>query len=213
MYRKCIKRLFDICIGIAGLIPLAISFLVIAPAIYCTDRGSIFYNAGRIGKGGRIFKMYKYRTMKMNAPDIRLADGSTYNGEDDPRVTRVGRVLRRTSMDELPQLINVLNGTMSLIGPRPDTEDCLGKYPEDVKIFLSVRPGITGYNQAFFRNHADAAEKMKNDAYYAVHYSFRMDLKIFLKTISTVLKRENVYRDTSDEDEAMKKVHEFMGRQ
>lgn len=99
--------------------------------------------------------------MKKNAPDIRLADGSTYNGVDDPRVTRVGRFLRSTSIDEIPQILNMLKGEMSLIGPRPDPPDWLERYPSEVRIFLQVRPGLTGYSQAFFRNSVDGNEKMK----------------------------------------------------
>lgn len=128
-----------------------------------------------------------------------MADGSTYNGEDDPRVTKVGKILRKTSVDELPQLLNILKGDMSLIGPRPDPPDWLDKYPKDIRVFLEVRPGITGYSQAYFRNSADGEEKMRNDAYYAIHCSFIMDIKIFLKTILTVLGHENTYKDANKE--------------
>ena len=118
MYKAFFKRLFDILIGLVGLPFFLIVFVVFAPIIYFTDKGPIFYNAERIGKDGKLFKMYKFRSMIVNAPDIRLADGSTYNGEDDPRVTKVGRFMRKTSVDELPQLLNVLLGDMSLIGER-----------------------------------------------------------------------------------------------
>ena len=153
--------------------------------------------------------MYKFRSMYVNAPDIRLADGSTYNGEDDPRVTKIGKFMRNTSIDELPQILNLLNGTMSLIGPRPDPPDWLEKYPEDIKIFLTVKPGLTGYSQAYYRNSADGEEKMKNDAYYARHISFIMDVKIFFKTIAIVLGHDNTYKDTSNEEEAMKQVEKL----
>ena len=122
--------------------------------------------------------MFKFRTMIVNAPDIRLSDGSTYNGDDDPRITRVGRFLRKTSIDELPQILNVLLGDMSFIGPRPDPVDWLDKYSEKEKIILSVRPGITGYNQAYYRNSADGAMKLKNDVYYAENISFSLDLSL-----------------------------------
>jgi len=133
--------------------------------------------------------------MIVNAPDIRLSDGSTYNGDDDPRITRVGRFLRKTSIDELPQILNVLLGDMSFIGPRPDPVDWLDKYSEKEKIILSVRPGITGYNQAYYRNSADGAMKLKNDVYYAENISFSLDMKIFFKTIKTVLLHENINVD------------------
>ena len=119
--------------------------------------------------------------MKVNAPDIRLEDGSTFNGENDPRVTKIGKFLRKTSIDELPQFLNVLVGQMSIIGPRPDPLDWLDRYPDDIKVFLTVRPGITGYSQAYFRNSADGYEKMQNDAYYAKNLSFGLDVKIFLR--------------------------------
>lgn len=202
MYKNCIKRLFDILISLMALPALLVVLIVFAPIIYFTDKGPVFYNAQRIGKDGKLFKMYKFRSMYVNAPDIRLADGSTYNGEDDPRVTPVGRFIRKTSIDELPQILNILLGDMSLIGPRPDPPDWLERYPEDIKVFLSVRPGITGYSQAYFRNSADGEGKMKNDAYYARHCTFWMDVKIFFKTIATVLLAENTYKDTENEERA-----------
>lgn len=130
--------------------------------------------------------------MIMNAPDIRMENGDTYNGDDDPRVTKIGRFMRKTSIDEIPQFLNVLNGTMSFIGPRPDTPDFLQVYEEKYPSVLTIKPGITGYNQAYFRNSIDGAEKMRNDNYYAEHLTFWMDVKIVFKTIKTVLFRENV---------------------
>lgn len=206
MYKNFVKRLLDLIIGLLGF-PFFITILIIfAPIIYITDRGPVFYNAKRIGKNGKLFMMYKFRSMYVNSPDIRLVDGSTYNGEDDPRVTKVGKFLRVTSIDELPQLLNMINGTMSLIGPRPDPPDWLGKYPNDIKVFLTVRPGLTGYSQAYFRNSANGIEKMKNDAYYATHCSFLTDLRIFFKTIEVVFARDNAYKETNDEEEAKKQA-------
>lgn len=203
MYRKYIKRILDLIVGILGFPFFLISLIIFGPIIKATDKGPVFYNAKRIGKDGKLFKMFKFRSMKVNAPDIRLADGSTYNGEDDPRVTKVGKFMRATSVDELPQILNVLNGTMSLIGPRPDPPDWLNRYPEDIKVFLTVRPGITGYCQAYWRNGADGEEKMKADAYYAKHVSFLFDLKIFFKTIQMVLGHGNTYKDLSNEKDAV----------
>jgi lipopolysaccharide/colanic/teichoic acid biosynthesis glycosyltransferase len=131
--------------------------------------------------------------MIVNAPDIRLPDGSTYNAEDDPRVTKIGKFLRKTSIDELPQIFNVLKGEMSFIGPRPDPVDWLNKYTEEEKVFLTVKPGITGYNQAYFRNSVDANTKIKNDIFYAENISFILDLKILLKTLQTVFSRQNIH--------------------
>ena len=197
MYEHFWKRLIDVLIAVMALPFFLLAFIVVAPFILLEDGAPIFYNADRIGKDGKVFKMYKFRSMKKNAPDIRLADGSTYNGEDDPRVTKIGKILRKTSVDELPQILNILKGDMSLIGPRPDPTDWLEKYPPEVKVFLKVRPGITGYSQAYYRNSADGETKMKNDVYYAQNCSFLLDIKIFFKTIAVVLEHENTYKDTS----------------
>lgn len=192
MYIHFFKRIVDFIIGLCALPFVVLIIVIVGPFIYYEDRGPIFYKAKRIAKGGKIFSMYKFRSMIMNAPDIRLENGDTYNGEDDPRVTKVGRFMRKTSIDEIPQFLNVLNGTMSFIGPRPDTPDFLHVYEEQYPAVLTIKPGITGYNQAYFRNSIDGAEKMKNDNYYAEHLSFWMDVKIMFKTIKTVLFRENV---------------------
>jgi len=210
MYKSCIKRILDLLIGIVAFPFFLIAFIIFGPIIKATDKGPIFYNAKRIGKNGKLFKMFKFRSMYVNAPDIRLADGSTYNGEDDPRVTKVGKFMGATSIDELPQILNILNEKIRLIGPRPDPPDWLDKYPEDIRVFLSVRPGLTGYSQAYFRNGADGEQKMKNDAYYAKHVSFIFDVKIFFKTITTVLGHEGTYKDTSTgEEEAIKQAEDF----
>lgn len=191
MYYKYIKRLLDFCTALI-LLPILLCCILFCRLLILSP---LFYNAPRLGKNGKPFKMFKFRTMIVNAPDIRLSDGSTYNGDDDPRITRVGRFLRKTSIDELPQILNVLLGDMSFIGPRPDPVDWLDKYSEKEKIILSVRPGITGYNQAYYRNSADGAMKLKNDVYYAENISFSLDMKIFFKTIKTVLLHENINVD------------------
>ncbi|MBR2311937.1 MAG: sugar transferase [Clostridia bacterium] len=209
MYKKFFKRLFDVILALLALPFVLFSIVVFAPIIYFTDKGPVFYNAQRVGKDGKPFKMYKLRSMYVDAPDIRLSDGSTYNGEDDPRVTPIGRFIRKTSIDELPQIINVLQGRMSWIGPRPDPLDWLDRYPEDVKEFLTVRPGITGYSQAYFRNSVDGIEKMKNDVYYARNCSLLLDVKILIKTVAVVLKRENTYKDTSIEENPEKQEMEL----
>lgn len=208
MYERFFKRLIDFLIALIAMPFFFVLFVPVALCIVIDDGFPVFYNAKRIGRYGKLFKMYKFRSMKNNAPDIRLADGSTYNGEDDPRVTKIGKILRSTSIDELPQLLNMLKGDMSLIGPRPDPPDWIDKYPDNIKVFLKVRPGLTGYSQAYFRNSVDGEEKMKNDAYYATHCSFIMDVKIFFKTIMTVLGHESTYKDSTKEanqlDEASK---------
>ena len=195
MYKHFIKPIVDFCLALVALPLVSLVIIVVAPFIWFDDKGPIFYAGKRIGYKGRPFGMLKFRSMKVNAPDIRLEDGSTYNGDDDPRVTKVGRFLRKTSLDEIPQLLNVLVGQMSLIGIRPDPLDWLEKYNEHERVILTVKPGITGYNQAYFRNGADGELKLKNDVYYAEHISFWLDVKIFFKTIKTVLFRENINID------------------
>ena len=192
MYVHFFKRVIDFVVALCLLPFFCIIYICLAPFYFFMDRGPMFYSGKRLGRYGKPFPMHKFRSMKVNAPDIRLADGSTYNGDDDPRVTKVGRFMRKTSIDEIPQFLNVLNGTMSFIGPRPDTPDFLHVYEEKFPAVLTIKPGITGYNQAYFRNSIDGAEKMKNDNYYAEHLSFWMDMKIMFKTIKTVLFRENV---------------------
>lgn len=193
MYKKYFKRFLDICFSLIGILIFFLAFIVVAPIIYMTDKGPIFYNAKRLGIYGKPFKMYKFRSMKVNAPDIRNEDGSTYNSDDDPRVTKIGRIMRKTSIDELPQFINVFLGQMSLIGPRPDPLDDMEIYTQEQKEKLKVRPGITGYNQAYFRNTITQDKKFENDVYYAKNISFILDVKIFIKTIITILRHDNVY--------------------
>ena len=176
-----------------------IIILVIAPFIYLEDRGSVFYLAPRRGRYGKIFKMFKLRSMKMNAPDIRNADNSTYNSPDDPRITKIGKFIRKTSIDELPQFFNVLIGDMSFIGPRPVTIDRpLEEYDEKRRKRLEVRPGITGYSQAYFRNSITNEEKLEKDAVYAQHVTFLGDFKIILATINTVVFRKNIYNKKNE---------------
>lgn len=192
MYRHFFKRIFDIIIGLCAFPFVLLFILIFGPIIWLQDIGSIFYAGKRIGRNGKLFGMLKFRSMKVNAPDIRMANGDTYNGDDDPRVTKIGRFMRKTSIDEIPQFLNVLVGQMSFIGPRPDLPDILEVYQKEYPDILTIKPGITGYNQAYFRNSIDGAEKMKNDDYYAKHLTFWVDVKIVFKTIKTVLFRENI---------------------
>jgi len=196
MYKRFWKRLIDIVIGLLALPFVILIVLVFGPIIFLTDKGPIFYNAERLGKNGKTYKMFKLRSMRVNAPDLRNVDGSTFNGENDPRVTKIGRILRKTSLDEFPQFLNVLKGDMSIIGPRPFVTTHYYGYEslsDQMKKRLEVRPGITGYSQAYFRNSITQEEKIANDVYYVEHISLLFDLKIFFKTVFSVLKRENIY--------------------
>lgn len=195
MYKHFFKRIFDIIVGLCALPFVLLLIIIIGPIIYFTDRGPIFYNGPRIGLNGKVFKMCKFRSMRVNAPDLRTADGSTYNGDDDPRVTKVGRFLRKTSLDEIPQFLNVLAGQMSFVGNRPDTPRMLDVYTEEQKKWLLItKPGITGYSQAYYRNSTTCEEKIANDIYYAKNESFLLDVKIVFRTVRTVLFRENINR-------------------
>lgn len=205
MYKRYIKRLLDVLISILCMPFFLILLIIIAPIIYITDRGPIFYNAYRLGKNGKIFKMYKFRSMKENAKDIRNEDGSTYNGEDDPRVTKIGKILRKTSIDEIPQILNVLKGDMSFVGPRPDLPEHINLYEENEKRKLEIKPGISGYNQAYYRNSVSWKDRIKNDIYYIDHISFLLDLKIILKTVWTVFKHKGIYIDKKQENEEINK--------
>lgn len=200
MYR-IIKRILDILFSLI-LLPIVFIFVIlIGIAIKIEDGGPIFYLSDRIGKDGKIFKMIKFRSMKVNAPDIRLKDGSTYNSENDERVTRIGKFIRKTSIDEIPQAINILKGDMSFVGPRPDSAMWLNNYTEEERIILTVRPGITGYNQAINRNSVGTKEKLKNDIIYVKNMSFLFDFKILLMTLKGVLLSRNVYRDEIKDQE------------
>ena len=194
MYRKFLKRIIDFCIALVAMPFMLPITLVVGLAIVVDDRGSVFYLAPRRGLNGKNFRMIKFRSMKMNAPDIRNSDNSTYNAPDDPRITRVGRIIRSMSVDEFPQLLNVLIGDMSLIGPRPVTIDRpLEQYDEKRWKRLTVRPGITGYSQAYFRNSISNEEKLEKDAEYVGNVTFLGDLRIILATIKTVLFHKNIY--------------------
>lgn len=146
MYKRFFKRVVDLAIALIALPFWLVVLIIIGPLIYLEDRGPMFYNAPRLGKDGKVFTMYKFRSMKANAPDIRNEDGSTFNTEDDPRLTRIGRFIRKTSLDETPQILNVIKGDMSIIGPRPDLPEHMELYKGDERRKLEVRPGITGYN-------------------------------------------------------------------
>ncbi len=194
MYRNLFKRLIDIIAGVCLLPFILILSIIVWVFILFDDRGPLFYSAPRMGKNGKIFKMFKFRSMRVNSPDIRNSDGSTYNGDSDPRVTKVGKFLRSTSIDEIPQFINVLIGDMSLIGPRPSlTTTPYEKYNDIRKKRVSVRPGVTGYSQAYFRNSITQDEKFEHDCMYVDSISFNNDLKIIIKTVKSVLHKDNIY--------------------
>lgn len=196
LYRCFFKRFIDVTICLIGLPFFVLIFVVFAPIIWLSDFGPVFFIADRLGKKGKIFKMYKFRSMRVDSPNWLNSDGSTYNGKNDPRVTRIGKFMRKTSLDETPQLLNVLLGQMSIIGPRAfmvtkplNYDDLDDKH----KLRLEVLPGISGYSQAYFRNSATVEEKVEHDVYYVEHLSFMFDVKIFFKTILSVVSLKNIY--------------------
>ncbi len=192
-YQKVVKRIFDILFCLIGLPFVLIISIPVIIAIKIEDGGPIFYSSKRLGVGFKEYGMLKFRSMKVNAADLRNEDGSTFNSKNDNRVTRVGRIIRETSIDELPQILNILCGQMSFIGPRAGDVESKDTYEEDEKDKLLIRPGLTGYTQAYYRNNLGVREKRLYDAWYAHNVSFWLDIKIFFKTVQTVLLRKNVY--------------------
>ena len=192
-YAKFVKRFFDIFISLLVLPFVALVGVPIAIVVKIEDGGTVFYKSERYGRNMKKFSMLKFRSMKMNAADIRNADGTTFNSDSDERQTRIGRVLRKTSLDELPQFLNVLKGDMSFIGPRPSPMGNEATYTDEIKKKFLVRPGITGYNQALKRNSATLEERYANDVFYAENVSFVLDVKIIFWTIKSVVLRKNIY--------------------
>ncbi|WP_204206535.1 sugar transferase [Mammaliicoccus sciuri] len=192
MYNNYFKRFFDLLFGIILMPIITIFTLLLLIIVQMDDRGPVFYKSKRLGKKKKSFNIIKFRSMKVNAPDLRNDDGSTFSSNNDTRITHVGKFIRKTSIDELPQVINVIKGDMSFVGPRPDTVEALNIYEGNQIKKLDVRPGITGYNQAYFRNSISQKEKFENDLYYVNNISFLFDIKIILKTIQSVLIRENI---------------------
>ncbi len=190
-----VKRGLDILISFVGIIVCLPIFIIIAIAIKLDSEGPIFFKHKRIGKHGKNIEIYKFRTMIKNAeeamkyftPEQKKEFEENFKLEKDPRVTRVGKILRKTSLDELPQIINILKGEMSIIGPRPIVKNELEKYGNKKEQFLSVAPGLTGYWAANGRSDVSYEERMALELYYVKHRSLFLDLKIFFKTIGSVL--------------------------
>lgn len=207
MYRF-IKRSFDLICSIIGLPFFLLMAIPISIAIKLSDGGPIFYKAARIGRKCKRFEMLKFRSMQVNALNILNADGSTYNAKNDPRVTKIGRFLREISLDETPQMLNIIKGDMSFIGPRASNWDALPSYQPDELAKMDVRPGVTGYTQAYFRNSITVREKRLYDAWYAAHASVWLDIKIFFKTVATVLLHKNIYTNTAEVERSTVKDEE-----
>jgi exopolysaccharide biosynthesis polyprenyl glycosylphosphotransferase len=199
-YQSIVKRIFDIAVAsfcLALALPL---FLIIPIAIWLDSRGRVFFAQVRVGENGRLFRMYKFRSMVKDAED-RLGDlvdlealaEPVFKIPDDPRVTRVGRLLRRTSLDELPQLVNVLKGDMSMVGPRPEEVQVVKHYELWHRKRLSIKPGITGPMQVSGRGELPLDERIKLELMYITQYSILEDVKYLLKTIPAVCRARGAY--------------------
>lgn len=186
MYKKYFKRIIDIIISSASILILSPLFLCVAFLLFFINKGSVFYTQRRPGKKGRIFNIVKFKTMT----DKRDQNGNLLS--DEKRITKVGKWLRSTSLDELPQMINVLKGDMSLIGPRPLLEQYLSLYDKDQARRHEIRPGITGWAQCHGRNAISWKEKLAYDVWYVDHLTLKVDLKIIYRTFFKVLKREGI---------------------
>ena len=195
---QTIKRILDVILSSIGLVILLPVFALIGIAIKIESKGPIFFKHTRIGKNGKIIKIYKFRTMVENAeqlikdftPEQKKEYAEYYKLAKDPRVTKIGKILRKTSLDELPQLINIIKGELSLIGPRPVVNGEIEKYGENIEKFLSITPGLTGYWAANGRSGTTYEQRMEMELYYVDNMSFILDVKIFFKTIEAVLKRQ-----------------------
>lgn len=193
-----IKRVIDVILASVALILLSPLFAIIAIAIKIDSKGPVFFAHKRIGKNGKIIKLYKFRSMVINAeeliksftPEQMREYKENYKLTNDTRITKVGKFLRKTSLDELPQLINIINGDLSIIGPRPVVADELEKYGVNKDKFLSVTPGLTGYWAANGRSNTTYEQRMEMELYYIDNLSLKMDIKVFFKTILSVLKKE-----------------------
>jgi lipopolysaccharide/colanic/teichoic acid biosynthesis glycosyltransferase len=188
-----VKRILDVVVAAAGLAILSPGLALVALAIRLDSPGPVFFRQQRLGRDGVPFRIWKFRTMRADA-DVRVDErGNVVNVARDPRHTRMGRFLRSLSLDELPQLVNVVSGEMSLIGPRPDLPEALGLYSPEERRKLDVKPGITGLAQATGRNALDAHEKWTLDARYAAEVSLALDARILWLTVGTVLGRRGIY--------------------
>ena len=193
-----VKRFFDIILSLIGIVVLSPVFFVIALVIRLDSKGKVVFAHERIGKKMRKIKIYKFRTMYENSAEIfnnfseeqKKEYYINFKLDNDPRITRVGDFLRRTSLDELPQLINILKGDMSIVGPRPIVEKEIEKYGVYAKTVFSVTPGLTGYWQANGRSDTTYDERVQMDMHYIKSRSIIMDIKIILKTFVSVIKKE-----------------------
>lgn len=193
-----VKRFLDLFISMIILVPFSVALIIIGTAIKINSKGKVFFKQKRLGMNGKEFYIYKFRTMIENAEQV---GSGIYTSETDPRITKVGHFLRKTSLDELPQIINILKGDMSFVGPRPPVPYHPRKYENYdgiQKIRFKVRPGVTGLAQIKGRNHLTWDERIETDVEYVQNWSIWTDIEIIWKTIFSVFKSENIYRKRED---------------
>ena len=187
MYNRIFKRIIDIIIALLVLIIGAIPMLIIALTVRIDSPGPAIFQQDRLGRGGKIFKFYKFRSMRLNAEHT---GSGVYSGKGDPRVTKIGKILRATSLDELPQFVNILKGEMSLIGPRPPLTYHpwpIEEYTEEQFRMFEVRPGMTGWAQVNGRKDVEWNRRIELNVWYVDHVSFGLDVKIFFMTIFKIV--------------------------
>lgn len=202
--RDSLTRVMDIAAILLAAPFVALVFLVLGALIALESRGGIFYGQTRIGKDGRKFKAYKFRTMIKDAdkllqsylekdPALKAEWEASHKLKDDPRVTRVGSVLRKFSLDELPQLWNILKGDMSLVGPRPIVDAEIEKYDKSFELYKQVRPGLTGLWQVSGRSDTSYERRVELDKFYILNWSLKLDIQILLRTVSVVVGKKGAY--------------------
>jgi Undecaprenyl-phosphate galactose phosphotransferase WbaP len=202
--RNRVARILDISLILFAAPYILVAFVIIMILIKLDSEGPVFYRQARIGRFGRKFYIYKFRTMVQNAdqilqtylqnsPELKAEWLATHKLKNDPRVTRVGLVLRKLSLDELPQLWNIWIGEMSIVGPRPIVDEEVEKYGKCFQLYMHVRPGLTGLWQVSGRNDTTYERRVELDEYYILHRSLRLDIQIIWKTIAVVLYRKGAY--------------------
>ena len=199
-FYEAIKRLIDIICSFVGILVLSPLFIIIAIIIKFTSKGPVFFSQKRVGRNGKEFDMYKFRSMVVNAEELKekLAaqnemSGPMFKMKDDPRVTKVGKFIRKTSLDELPQLWNVLKGDMSLVGPRPSLPKEVAQFDEWMYKRLEVKPGLTCYWQVSGRNNIDFEDWMKLDIRYVDERNLWIDIKLIFKTVGVLFGDKNAH--------------------
>ena len=193
-----LKRIIDLVCSLIGIIALSPVFLIVGIIIKLDSKGSAIFSQKRVGKGGKEFKMYKFRSMVVNAEELKEKllhqnemSGPMFKMKDDPRITKIGRFIRKTSIDELPQLINVIKGDMSLVGPRPSLPKEVAKFEPWMMRRLDVKPGLTCYWQVSGRNNIDFDDWMKLDIKYVEDRSIKLDIKLIFKTFFVLFGDKN----------------------